>query len=279
MCALILGGTGLYALRDISLGLLEELRRADEVYIEEYTSVVPGFHREKLEELVGKNVNVLSREDVEGERLLRLLESARKKDVVLLAHGNPFIATTHSSIVTEALRRGVEVRVYPAPSVIDAVVASTGLHIYKFGRVATLTFPDEKLKFYPYTTYKVVGDNITRGLHTLLLLDLRTEEERAMTISEAALTLLRLEEVFKEGVIEPDMLVLGVSRALSPTEEIFLGTLREAVKVPDSPPPHSLVVPGLLHYTEIDFLCTKFGFEREVLEQWNKRVERRLQST
>ena len=264
-------------MRDVSLGLLDELKKADQVFIEEYTSITPEFSKSGLERIIGKPVHPLMRKDLENGLLGQILEESRTRNIVLLTFGNPLVATTHSYIVLEAYRRGVEVKLYPAPSVFDAIICSTGLHVYKFGRIATLVYPHEETKFYPYSTYKVIGDNLVRGLHTLLLLDIRVEENRYMSIPEAAEVLLRLEEIFHEGIISPDMLLIGVSRAMTPTEEIFVGSIQSALKVEKSPPPHSIVVPGLFHDTEIDFLQYKLRVRREVFEEWNRSVAKKLQ--
>jgi len=276
---LIVGGIGIWGLRDISLGLVEALKTAELVFLEEYTSITPGFSKRVLEDVIGKKVESLTRRDLENGRLREILELARTSKVAILTYGNPFFATTHTYIVSEAYRHGVPVEIYPAPSVFDAILCSTGLHVYKFGRIATLVFPDERVGYFPYTTYKVLGDNLARGLHTLLLLEMRAEDGVFMSIPDAATVLLRLEERFRERVVEPNMLVIGVSRALSPDEEIFIGSLEEATKLEKSPPPHSLIIPGVLHYTEIDFLHYRLGVKREVLTGWSESVKRRLQST
>lgn len=276
---LIVGGIGLWGLRDVSTGLVEALRSSDYIFLEEYTSITPGFSKTELEKVVGRRINPLKRIDLEGSRLKEILELAKEHRVAILTHGNPFVATTHAYIVSEAYRLGIPVEIYPAPSVIDAILCSTGLHVYKFGRIATLVYPDEKAGFFPYTTYRVLGDNLSRGLHTLLLLDLRVEEGLFMSIPEAASLLLRLEDKFRENIVEPAMLVIGVSRALSPEEEIFIGTLEEATTLEKTSPPHSLVIPGVLHDTEIDFLHYKTGVRKEVLISWSDYVKRRLRST
>ncbi|MEZ0345934.1 MAG: diphthine synthase [Infirmifilum sp.] len=275
----IIGGLGLYGLRDVSVGLLSELKTVDQVFIEEYTSLAPDFSKSEFEKMIGKPVVTLRRKDLENGVLGRILEESRDKKIALLTYGNPLVATTHSYIISEAYRRGIQVKIYPAPSVFDGVICSTGLHVYKFGPIATLVYPEEKLKFYPYSTYKIIGENMKRGLHTLLLLDIKTEENKFMSIPEAAEVLLRLEEVFQEKIISSETLIIGVSRALSPTEEIFVGSITSALGIQKSPPPHSIVIPGLLHDTEIDFLEYKLHLDRRVLVAWNRYVEKKLQNT
>ncbi|MEM4293618.1 MAG: diphthine synthase, partial [Thermoplasmata archaeon] len=67
-------GLGLYDELDISLRGLEAVKTADVVFAEFYTSVLVGTTIEKLEQLYGKKVNLLSREEIEEgfESLLTL---------------------------------------------------------------------------------------------------------------------------------------------------------------------------------------------------------------
>lgn len=276
---LVVAGIGLYDLRDLPLGVLEIAREARRIYIEQYTSLAPGFSVEALEKLLGKRVEEVSRQDLEEQSGKKLLEQAREGIVLLLTFGNPLLATTHTSLVVEARRAGVPVKVLPAPSVLDGVVCSTGLHVYKFGRTVTLVFPEKERRVYPYTTYAVIRDNLKRGLHTLLLLDIRRQESLYMDIATAAALLLELEEVFRENVLSEDTLAVGVARATAPDEVVRVGVLRELAGSDFGPPPHSVVIPGILHDSEIEFLSCVHGASVEVMTTWNELVKRRFGST
>ena len=59
-------GLGLHDEKGISLQGLEEVRRAENVFIELYTNLMPHFSKEKFEKLSGKNLHLLTREDLEG---------------------------------------------------------------------------------------------------------------------------------------------------------------------------------------------------------------------
>ncbi|MHC1584808.1 MAG: SAM-dependent methyltransferase, partial [Candidatus Syntropharchaeia archaeon] len=84
---LIFVGAGLYDERDITLKGLEAIKEADIVYAECYTSRLTGTTLKKLEEIYGKKIHVLEREDIEiyAERIL---ENAKEKKVVLLSGGD-----------------------------------------------------------------------------------------------------------------------------------------------------------------------------------------------
>uniref|UniRef100_A0A7C1PD72 Diphthine synthase n=1 Tax=Thermofilum pendens TaxID=2269 RepID=A0A7C1PD72_THEPE len=276
---LVVAGLGLYGTRDVPLGVLELLRKADIVYFESYTSLAPSLDKECIERLCGREVKEVRREDLEERSAREILAQAAEKLVLLLTVGNPLLATTHTAIILEAKKGGVPFLVIPSASVIDGVVCATGLHIYRFGRVTTLAFPDEEKGFYPFSTYLAIKSNLCRGLHTLVLLDLRAEENRYMDPGYAAQLLLKLESMLSEGVLDEDTLVIVVARATAPDQEVRVCTLSEAARRSFGQPPFSLVVPGLLHATEIEYLHYVHGAPLEVMLKWNECVKRRFSST
>ena len=163
---LILAGIGVHDCMDISLKAVEECRKADVVYAELYTSKVEGF--ERLKEIIGRDVTVLERGDIE-ERADKIIEEAERRNVVLLTPGDPMVATTHSALRLEAEKRGVGVKVVHASSIASAVCV-TGLQFYRFGRTATVSWPlGSTVSRYPVD---VVNQNWKINAHTLLLLDL-----------------------------------------------------------------------------------------------------------
>jgi len=270
-------GLGLYDLRDISIGALDYLKRASFVFMEDYTSVLPGFNVLKLQEKIGKNIVLLSRKDLEDDFGRKLWDSSKRGDIALICIGDPFIATTHITLRLEAIKRNLEVIVYPSPSIINGVTASTGLHIYKLSRPVTLTFIEEKYGYYPLTAYYVLQENLQRGLHTLFLLDIRKDENRFMTVNEAISVLLKLEEKVNEGVIDVDKTIgIGVARSTAPDEKIFAGYLEELLDYDFGLPPHVLIIPGLLHETEKEALNILCRIDKKKLDCWNKRVQELL---
>ena len=52
---LVFIGLGLHDEKDISIKGFEELRDSEYVFIEFYTSLMPGFSLRKLESMIGKN--------------------------------------------------------------------------------------------------------------------------------------------------------------------------------------------------------------------------------
>jgi len=249
-------------------------RRCSEVYVELYTSLVPGLSLGELGRLLGKEVKQVGRREVEGRWAEEVIERARRVDVALLTPGDPFIATTHIALRLEALRRGVDVRVVHAASTATAIPGLTGLSFYKFGRSATVVYPGPG--YAPEAAYDTVKENLERGLHTMLFLDLRAEEGVYMTAPEAIHVLLGLERERREGVFTEESLVVAVARAGCSDVKVRAGRAERVAKAELGPPPHSLVVPGLLHFVEREALMLVAGASQDELESHEERVSRML---
>lgn len=252
MGELIFVGLGLWSVEDITLKGLEAARSADDVYLETYTSIMGGLTKDALEVLIGKEVHFLTRRDIE-ENVAEILSRARKRRVVLLVPGDPMIATTHIALRLEAEKLGVKTRVIHGVSIHSAAPSICGLESYKFGRAVTIPFPEEK--YFPETPYLVVRENIERGLHTLVFLDVRAEENRFMTVNEGVAILLELEHKLapQDPLLEKTLMV-GVARVGSEKPTLKADFPQELLSYDFGPPPHILIVTGKLHFKEAEAL-------------------------
>ncbi len=253
---LVFVGLGLCSQEGLSLRGLRFAREADWVYAEHYTSLLPELDLGKLEELVGKPVKLVDRQTLE-ERPEEILERAEKGRVVLLVPGDSMVATTHVDLRLRAERRGIRTLVVPSPSILSAVPGLTGLQSYKFGRSATIPFRDSPSR----APYDALAENRERGLHTLLLLDLRAEEGRYMTAGEGMDIMLELEAEVGKGVFTPETLVVVLARAGCPDGRVRAGKVGRLRGEDFGPPPHALVVPGKLHFLEEEALRILGGAE------------------
>ncbi|MFH1404039.1 MAG: diphthine synthase [Candidatus Altiarchaeota archaeon] len=244
---LYLVGLGLHDEGDLSLKGLDALRKCGKVYLESYTSKFKGS-LERLSELAGKEIMVLGRSGVEEDAVF--IEEALEGDVCLLVCGDPMAATTHADLVLRARRKGVEVRVIHSSSIFSAI-GECGLQLYKFGRTTTLAYPDGD--YFPMSPYDVIRGNMESGLHTLVLLDVRSDEDRFMSVNEAVGLLLRMEGEKKEGVVTEDSMCLGVAR-LGGDAVIRYGKAGDLLNVDFRGPPHVLIIPGRLHFMEEEAL-------------------------
>ncbi len=256
-------GLGLFDERDLSLKALEAVRSCEAVFAEFYTAVPAGASVEKLESVLGKRITVLGREEVEkGDRIL---EAAKRADACLLVVGDPFSATTHSELRIRAKRQGIPVSIVHGASALTAVPGLLGLQHYKFGRTTTLPFPDRG--FYPESPYEIIAENLSRGLHTLVLLDIQADRGRLMTANEGFAVLSELERRMKGGILGPEALVCVVARAGSENPVARAGRLSELEKEDFGPPHHSIVVPGKLHFMEAEALVELAGAPAELVKE------------
>ncbi|GAB6135939.1 diphthine synthase [Thermococcus prieurii] len=261
--ALYFIGLGLYDEKDITLKGLETARKCDKVFAEFYTSLLAGTTIEGVEELIGKPIVRLSREDVELNFEKIVLPEAKEKDVAFLTAGDPMVATTHSDLRIRAKKAGVESYVIHAPSIYSAV-AVTGLQIYKFGKSATVAYPEKN--WFPTSHYDVIRENRERGLHTLLFLDIKAERNRYMTANEAMEILLQVEKMKKKGVFTPETLVVVLARAGSLNPTIRAGYVKDMINEDFGRQPHVLIVPGRLHIVEAEYLVEFAGAPEEILK-------------
>jgi diphthine synthase len=262
---LLFVGLGLYDERDVSLRGLEEIREADAVFAELYTSLMPGLSIQKLEELVGKRVSVVSRRALEEEGGQRILREAEVGKTALLVPGDPLIATTHMDLRIRAERRGIKTRIVHGASIVSAVIGLSGLQNYKYGRSVTIPFPEKG--FTSETPYRVIMENRKTGLHTLCFLDIKAEEKRYMTIRDGLEALLATEKQKRKQVVTSDTLVIGIARAGSRNPTVKADYVKDMIKYNFGTPPHTLVFPGKLHFMEAEALVTLAEAPEQIRER------------
>jgi len=261
---LVFVGLGLYDERDLSLRAVDEIKTADKVFAELYTSLMPGLKTEELERLIGKKVTVISRKILEEEEGQQILQETKQDKVVFLVPGDPMIATTHVDLCIRAKKMGINTRIIHGASIISAIIGLTGLQNYKFGRSVTVPFPENGVT--ADTSYNVIIENKKRGLHTLCFLDIKTDEKRYMAIKDCLNILLAIEKRKTKNIITLNALAVGVARAGAPNILVKAGCVRELLNHDFGPPPHTIVFPGKLHFMEAEALVTLTGASREILE-------------
>lgn len=243
-------GLGLGDEKDITVKGLELVKQADIVFLEAYTSLLSA-KKEELEDFYGKKIILADRNLIEKEIEVKILEPAKTRNVALLVVGDPFGATTHTDLVLRAKEMGVAVKIVHNTSILNAVGA-VGLELYKYGK--TTSIPYWEKSFEPEVFYDVILENKERGLHTLCLLDIKTDQERFMTVQEALELLKKVEEKRGKRLITDDLLVIGVARVGQKTQEIYCGTLKKVLEHNFGGPLHSIIVPGTLQVIEEEAL-------------------------
>lgn len=257
---LIFVGLGL-GREDISLDGLRETREVDFVYAELYTSAMPGLDLQGLERLIGKPVHVVDRETVE-QHPDDILSAAKVGKVAFLVPGDPMVATTHVDLRLRAARAGIQTKIVHAASIGSAAAGLAGLQSYKFGRSATVPFPDNPSQ----APYEVLAKNREQGLHTLLLLDIRAEQKRMMAANEAIEIMLGLDAKLRKTAFTPSTLAVVVARAGSDDAVVRADRADRLRKLDFGPPPHVLIVPGKLHFVEAEALKVFAGAPEDVVQ-------------
>ncbi|MCD6108204.1 MAG: diphthine synthase [Thermoplasmata archaeon] len=258
---LVFIGLGLYDEKDISLKGVELVKKCDKIFAEFYTSVLTDDCIEKLEDMIGKKIEVLNREEVEDGRVI--LEHAMDKKVAFLVGGDPLSATTHVDLRIRAKKQGVDTKIIHGSSIFTAIPGLLGLQHYKFGRVTTLMFPHGD--FFPKSPYEIIYENKSRGLHTLVLLDIDRENNRFMSANEGMKLLFDMEESLGKNLINDNLLVCVVARAGSDNPVVKAGRIKRLIREDFGSPLHTLVVPGNLHFMEVEALISFAGLEKDEL--------------
>lgn len=239
-------GLGLHDVRSITVKGLEAARAADAVYAEFYTAIMAGSHAD-LESFVGRPIQALDRLGVEKGGA-RLLEEARTREVALLVAGDPMAATTHADLLVRFRQAGVPLHVVHAPSIFSAAPGLLGLQHYKFGRATTLVRPEKGWS--PTSPFDAVAENHARGLHTLVLLDIKSDQGYFMTAGEGIGLLLELAARTGNTWFTAASPVGVVARAGSDAPLVATGAAGPMARRDFGPPLHCLVVPGQLQVVE-----------------------------
>lgn len=272
MGRLIFVGLGLGP-KGISLEGVEELKSANVIYLEYYTTPHEPSLLKELERVLGKSLTIVDRDFVEDGT--RILEEASKKSVALAVLGDPMIATTHDELRVRAIKRGVETGVVHAATIASAAASASGLHSYKFSRTVTVTREAVgKLT----QAYHILHENLLEGAHTLLLLEYDNKTGEGVTPPDAIAGLLLAEGNFKRGVVSERTFAIILSRIGREDAGFAAGSFSDLSRKDYGEPPHCLVVPGKLHFTESEAAAAIFSID-ESLARGNSEVVLRTAQT
>ncbi|MBU0953320.1 MAG: diphthine synthase [Nanoarchaeota archaeon] len=243
---------GLHDEKDMSTRAVTAAKTCAKLYVEFYTMKM-NTNAEQLTRFLGRPVLEVTRSDLE-EKSGKILSEAFKANIGILVGGDALCATTHASLVLEARRQGITVHTIHGSSIFSAI-GETGLQPYKFGRTVTLAYGEEG--YVPVSFYDVIRQNKNRGMHTLVLLDIKKEANRYMTVPDAIAILLDAEKAKRAGLFTNDTKIVGAAD-LGGNPVIRYGTLSEVRADTElgMRTPAVLVVPGELHFFEEEFLET-----------------------
>ncbi len=239
-------GIGISGIDSISISTQKLLKQADFVYLEQFTSPFSKNEVTKIKKFAKGNFKIAKRWMVEDGK--EILKNAKGNKVVLLSYGDPYIATTHIELRTRAIQNKIKTGSVHAASSITSLVGECGLHYYKIGRIVTIM---KELKALT-TPYYVIYKNLIDGNHTLLLLEYDQDSKFFLNPKNALVALINTEKEQKRKVILPSTFVIVASRIGLQNESITSGKISVLKKRDFGKPPHTIIIPGNLHFTESD---------------------------
>lgn len=221
----------------ISLEGLAAIKDSKEIYLEGYTVDFP-YGQEKLEKTIGKKIEMLKREEVENNKLVK---ESEKKNIALLIYGSPLFATTHTSIIADCIDKKIDYKIIYSASVFDSI-AETGLQLYKFGKITSM--PTWKEEYQPDSFAEIIKENNSIKAHTLILVDIGLDFIKALE---------QLQISLDNHKITTEKLVACSSLGTA-KRKIFFDTLKNLEKLKDIPKPFCIIIPANMHFFEKEFL-------------------------
>lgn len=252
-------GLGL-SLDFLPLGALLRLFTCEKVLLDTYTSSWYPSIRLIAEVLKQKGIEVVEagRRDLEGESIGYIIEEARHREICIAVVGDPMIATTHSAIVVEAFKNGLDVEVFPATSILNVGISLSCLQVYRFGKIVTIVKPKNGIVYdYPL---QVIKSNRERNLHTLTLLEIDLEKNVYMTPREALEILFYVQKMYGYNVLSEEDEIIVLRDIGSDRGSISVEKARDILNNQYTPSLYTMIIPAKpLH-----------PIERECIQNINK---------
>jgi diphthine synthase len=240
-------GLGITGPDSLSENTKKIISDSDVVYFEQFTSPMPDSDVQKIKQITKGEFKFAPRWLVEDGK--EILENAKTKKVSLLSFGDPYIATTHIELRTRAVQEKIQTGTVHASSAITSLVGECGLHYYKVGKIVTI------MSGIPSTTaYYTIFENLKLGNHTIVLLEYNQNKDFFLDPKEALQSLLATEKEQIRKVISDSTYAIVTSRIGQDSQKITSGKLASLLGADFGAPPHSIVIPGALHFTESDAL-------------------------
>ena len=217
---------------------LESIKKCKKIYLENYTSDFP-YKINELKKLIGKKIILADRELVEN-KVNELIKEAKKINVALLVYGSPLTATTHISLIQEALKNKIKFEVIHNASILDAT-AETGLQLYKFGKIASM--PKYQKNFTPESFIEIIKENQKINAHTLVLIDIGLDILQALR---------QIEVSAKNKKIKINKIIVCQSLGTK-NQKIFYGRINK-LKNKKIKKPYCIIIPSRLHFIEKEIL-------------------------
>jgi len=239
-------GLGISGISELSDNTISIIKNAEIVYLESFTSPISENEKIQLENISTGKFKIAKRWLVEDGN--EILENAKERETVLISYGDPYIATTHLELKTRAIKDKIETKTIHSSSIISSLIGEVGLHYYKVGKV--LTIMDEPKSI--ITPYNTIFDNLLNRMHSVILLEYNEDKSFFLEPQNALSMLLSYEEKQKRKIISSETFGIIASRIGKNDQRIISGNIGNLIKSKFGEPPHSIIIPGKLHFTESD---------------------------
>ena len=244
-------GLGIDGLGGMNMKGRDILNTCSIIYIERFTGYLSDTDLNELKLYCkrGDNVvNIVGRLFVEDGR--QILDQAASNEVALVVYGDVLIATTYIELFIRATKRHIKVEVIHSASGITSLIGESGLQIYKFGRSSTLMSEPQSA----ISVYNTLLDNLLLGNHTLILTEYSETKENISPFflepKRAIGMLLDVEKDQRSRAFTEETYVLVASRIGKVDSRIISGQIRSLMEINYGTGPHSIIVPGRLHFVE-----------------------------
>lgn len=254
---LYLIGLGIGGCRGMSLEALEILKSCEIVYIERFTNYINNSEIEKFIQIVdpekNKKISIVKRWFVEDAK--QILSQSQNSIVALVTYGDPLMATTINELRNRANNHMINTKIIHGSSGIFSFIGESGLHNYKFGRTTTIMSDPQSA----ISVYSTIYENLKVGNHTLILTEYNNNDEKDFSFLNPHIAISLLKEVEKDlkyGIISDETFVIIGSRIGQNSQKIQSGKISSLDKCDFGDGPHSIIIPGPLHFTEIDVVTS-----------------------
>ena len=239
-------GLGVSGISELSNNTISIIKNAEIIYLESFTSPISEDEKIQLKNISTGKFKVAKRWLVEDGN--EILDNAKEKETVLISYGDPYIATTHLELKTRAIQDNIETKTIHSSSIVSSLIGEAGLHYYKVGKVLTI-MDDPKSIITPYNT---IFDNLLNRIHSVILLEYNEDKSFFLEPQNALSMLLDCEEKQKRKIISSETFGIVASRIGKNDQRIISGNIGNLIKNKFGEPPHSIIIPGKLHFTESD---------------------------
>jgi diphthine synthase len=170
----------------------------------------------------------------------------------LIIVGDPLSATTHIEFLKECKEKNIKWKVIHASSIYSSL-CETGLFVYKFGKSASIPYPE--INYSPTSFFDIIENNWNNNAHTIVFLDIKKDLERYMSVNEGLRILLKISKD-RCAFFNEDSEVIGVSRLGYNDQIIKFGKAGDLVDYDFAGRPQILIIPKLgdIEREYVDFL-------------------------